>query len=171
MIYAFCDEKLNDIFGEASDILDDCQIPYSRDIINVSIDNAKKRWGQCIRQANGYYKIRISKSCLNGSHDGILSTMLHEMIHTVPDCMKHTGDWKRYAKMVNVYLNKPNFIKRCNDAKEKGIAEKQIEKDSKYIIQCPKCGYKWHRERYTKIIAHPENFSCPTCHETLIRVK
>lgn len=45
MIYAFCDEELNDIFGEASDILDDCQIPYSRDIINVSIDNAKKKMG------------------------------------------------------------------------------------------------------------------------------
>ena len=171
MIYAFCDSRLNDIFSEASDILDACKVPYSDNIINIKVDNSKSRWGLCHRTYDGDYTITLSDKLFKGSHDGILSTMLHEMIHTAPDCMKHTGDWKRYAKRVNVYLNKPNFIKRCNDAEEKGIAEKQIEKDSKYIIQCPKCGYKWHRERYTKIIAHPENFSCPTCHETLIRVK
>lgn len=171
MIYAFCDEELNDIFGEASDILDDCQIPYSRDIINVSIDNAKERWGQCIRQANGYYKIRISKKCLNGSHDGLLSTMIHEMIHTAPNCMTHKGDWKRYALIVNEYLGKPNFVKRTNNNAEHGISMAEVEAEANYIITCPKCGYKWLYTRRSKIVQHPDNYKCGECGTTLKRIK
>ena len=47
------------------------------------------------------YYIEISGHTLQNTEKSLRNTLIHELIHTVPDGMCHTGEWKKWAKYVS----------------------------------------------------------------------
>lgn len=171
--------KLVECGIECMEMLDNLNIPYSRDI-HMSVNyRADRRWGRCERTADGF-NITISDKLLDerNSINGLKETILHELLHTISGCMNHGEKWKRYAKMVNNAYG--HDVKRCNTAEEKGvcdemIAEMQAKRAMKlaskptYIVACTKCGHKYIRHKMSKLVSNPDLYLCGTCDGKLIR--
>lgn len=136
---------------------------------------AKKRWGQCKYISKTSCAISISWRLLQDNVDDQMAkdTILHELIHTIRDkngkpASKHTGLWLQIANEVNERF--PQYhIKRATTSAEKGIEPAKLHQTN-YIIRCEHCGKEYHRERMSKVIAHPEKCRCGNCGHTLRRV-
>lgn len=155
--------------AEAMQICDSLDIPYGNvDSFTVNY-RAKSRWGQCRRKAYGRlysYNININADLLKSeeSHIGLVSTVVHELLHTCPNCMKHTGEWKMYADKVNVaYGYKGISITRCKSAEDLGVKELPVFTTYKYAVVCPICGAFVKYTRKSKCVIHPEWYTCGRC--------
>lgn len=161
--------------AEAMQICDSLDIPYGNvDSFTVNY-RAKSRWGQCRRKAYGRlysYSINISADLLKSeeSHNGLVSTVVHELLHTCPNCMKHTGEWKMYADKVNAaYGYKGISITRCKSAEDLGVKELPVFNTYKYAVVCDDCGGAAKYKRMTKVVQHPERYFCGRCHTSHLR--
>jgi len=119
---------------------------------------AKSRWGLCERvygRGDDWkfqkFQIEISSELLQDevSDIALMDTLIHELLHTCENCMKHTGEWKALAERVNSFYPMYN-IKRCTSASEKGI--KRDETNYKYKIVCQQCGCTCYYRKETKIV-------------------
>lgn len=161
---------LNAAVKEAMDICDSLNIPYANvDSFTVNY-RAKSRWGQCrAKRYNGRiynYSININADLLKSeeSHNGLVSTVIHELIHTCPNCMKHTGEWKMLADKVNrAYGHQGISITRCKSAEDLGVKELPTFSNYKYAVVCPKCGAAARYTRKSKCVMHPEWYRCGRC--------
>ena len=90
---------------------------------------AKCRWGQCKKVGLGVYEISIAESLLqdNAPDQKLKDTIVHELLHTVYGCFKHTGKWKLLAEKVNNELPEYN-IKRTASYEEIGITDNAVPK-------------------------------------------
>ena len=90
------------------------------------------------------------------------TTMIHEILHTCPDGMKHTGKWKAYATRMNVTYGYD--IKRTTSAKEKGV-EPHVSKrrPTKYVFMCKYCKHIVTKTRKCKFTHYYKNYSCKMC--------
>jgi len=68
--------------------------------ISLMINNAKSSWGYCSRRGTRF-TIKISRMTIDLGLGAVRNTMIHELLHTVPNCMNHGAEWKRIAKMVD----------------------------------------------------------------------
>ena len=80
--------------------------------LKFCMPNGKTHWHQthprscCKREGSKShseyeYYIEISRYTLNNPEKSIRNTLIHELLHTVPDGMRHTGAWKKWAKYVS----------------------------------------------------------------------
>ena len=132
---------------------------------------AKSRWGQCRELCPGCYEISIAARLLQDdvSDQAAMDTILHELLHTVRGCRKHTGRWAALAERVNRLL--PHYtIKRTASPGEKGIEAPAPIRENRYILRCLRCGREFCRERQSRIIQHPEQYRC-ACGGALERVR
>lgn len=126
----FCMELLNDIY-----------VPYQRPE-NFTVNTRARRWGQC-RKINGKYYININATLLDerNGENGLINTLLHELLHTCPNCMNHGSTWKYYAEKVRRAYGYD--IKRTSDQEKKQVTTGNLnyrEREYKYFIYCEKCG-------------------------------
>jgi predicted SprT family Zn-dependent metalloprotease len=135
---------------------------------------ATSRWGQCktIQYDEDWnkrtYKISISVILLDerNSEDGLMNTILHELLHSCEGCHGHTGEWKRLAAKVNRELG--YNIKRTSSSEEKGVkfdTRKKPNQSSvpKFFVECSQCGLVYGRMKRTKVIQHPGQYRCGRC--------
>lgn len=124
---------LNKVFADMIAKLDKINIPYGKIVSVTPNTRAKKRWGQCIKTPDGTYEININITLLYKGNDvrGLENTVIHEILHTCPNCMNHGPEWKKWARVV--YDAYGYNIQRCSNAYEKGIsgAEKPEEPERK----------------------------------------
>lgn len=129
------------------------------DIAGYKINTrAKKRWGQCsYNSLYGEYTIEISNRLLedNVSDIATKTTMLHEMLHTCPDCFNHGKEWQALANKVNKAYG--YNIKRTTSSAEKGVAPAESVEKVHYILRCESCGAQWKYKRYSKIVQSAEH--------------
>ena len=81
--------------------LDSIQVPYGH-VVEVTVNTrARKRWGLCRKEADGYH-ISIADRLLDGNTEqGLRDTVMHELLHTCPMCNNHGAMWKHFAEVVN----------------------------------------------------------------------
>lgn len=149
---------------EGMHILDDLNIPYNKSVRFVVNTKAKKRWGQC-KPVIGGYEININKILLDerNSADGLMDTIVHELLHTCHGCCNHGPQWKRYADIVNRAYG--YRIKRTSSADDKGVVAGVQERTRvvKHKLVCTKCGQEVLRSRTSKFVMNPEMYSCGIC--------
>lgn len=125
-----------------------------------------KTLGNCRRNSAHYYTITISKKYLeHSSAQSVHDTIMHEVLHSLPDCMNHGTIWKNYANKICMAIPKYNISRLSND-KEYGEYINEITK-YKYKIICKGCGATWKRQRMSDLIracAKDGNAICPKCH-------
>lgn len=144
---------------------------------------AKSRYGQCAYNSRTKtYVIEICSDLLDEECNvmALRETIFHEIIHTLPNCMNHGSEFKKYAEKVNNFY-KTN-ITRCSTPEEKygyTYAKKVAENNKKsksyneYQLYCPNCDRIRASKmsmRAPKWYAHPERFTCSTCKGNLERV-
>ena len=153
-----------------------------RDLVSLSIrtgnvrnwsvnTRAKARWGYCVKVSKGLFDIQIAAALLQDDVDdqAVKDTIVHELLHTIPGCFKHTGKWKQYANTVNRLL--PQYkIKRGSSYEEKGLEDLRPKPQCRYILKCLRCGSEIGRQRMSAAVEHPEHYRCK-CGGRLTRIK
>jgi len=126
----------------------------------VPDSRSRRRWGVCRQNPDGSYRIGISVRLLSDEVPlrSLQETLYHELLHTAPDCMKHTGNWKRYAEQVNRELGL--CIRRTESAEEAGVPE---DPRIRYKYVCIRCGGEVVRYRACSFTRHPEHYRCRRC--------
>ena len=154
-------EELKPIFPEVTSI----------HYIVVFNERAIKRYGQCRRLGNNYFEININKKFTQHCKiEDVKNTIVHEILHSLPNGMNHKGQWSYYANIVNYKL--PHYhITRTNCYE--GYAE--TKPVPKYVVYCPHCGKEWKRYRKSEMVnnilkGNSRKFHCPDC-KTLVLVK
>ena len=174
------EKRLDEMFRECIDEMNAIDIPFGK-IVKVTVNyRAKSRWGQCSRTYDclGRVTYTININCdlchPDASEKGLKETIIHEILHTCPNCMCHTGEWKRLANLVNDCYN--YNVKRCNSSEEKGMDEFYKQHDElarkqptwKYTIKCKSCGkIVGRKQKACKITRYPQCYRCALCHGML----
>lgn len=134
--------------------------------VKVRISKARSKWGSVkLDYHTGDFSLTIS-DCFeeipdeNKARIRLLSTVVHELIHTIPGCMNHGSNFKYYAALVN--RKYPALkIQRCTSMKEVGVCANT--KPARYIAKCSCCGKEWKYSRRPKIISCIDQCKCPYC--------
>lgn len=139
-----------------------------------------KAWGKCIRSTRygqTQYEIRISLWLLDetkGNDEGLLNTMIHEILHACAWKDKHGGKWLSYAEAIRrkYGIN----VKRTSSSEEKGLYDEAVEQrrmqsiaQRKIKIVCTRCGLENLYARECKVTKHLSNYCCSACRGALRR--
>lgn len=123
--------------GECKEIIADIgckEILNNKYMVKFS-DNMSKCLGQCTKLKPNVYEIKINKPYLkSASSEDIHNTIMHEVIHSAPQCMNHGPHWKAIANRVNA---KYEYSPIQRTSKVTGYTP-----NYKYAIVCDKCGAK-----------------------------
>lgn len=176
------EERLEKLYIECLSELKSINILNDEIINEIDISFAKrknKRYGCCkqedpdkttayrerrtihYRKYNKHH-IEISRWLINLNDDIIKNTIIHELIHCLPDCNNHGKEFKKHSKMINEKLG--YNISRLGNKKEdyeKSNIEFKEEINYKYVIICEKCGLKYYRQRMEKNFI--KKFRCGKC--------
>lgn len=134
---------------KAMEMLDAIGIKYGN-VTEVTVNNRMKNWGQCVLHCSDstYFTIEINRNLVeaDGGEDGLMNTMLHELLHTAAWAHNHGGLWLRYAEEVHKAYG--YNIKKCSSEEDKGIADYMKQKraaeaaariSKRYQVYCPEC--------------------------------
>lgn len=102
------DERLNRMLAECIELMKELGVPISDSICpEVKLVGTHSYYGRCNPEGSlkrftefDYY-IEISGHTLQNTEKSLRNTLIHELIHTVPDGLCHTGEWKKWAKYVS----------------------------------------------------------------------
>lgn len=102
-----------------------------------------------------------------GTIEQIRNTIMHEVLHSLPNGYGHKGKWKQYASIVNSKYSEYH-ISRTSYSKEYNLALKENVIPN-YTLICPNCNETWRYQRKTKIISNLLHYKgkyaliCPYC--------
>lgn len=113
--------------------------------VNINYKSSKAL-GRCARLYPRNYRITISYNHLRYSEPReVHNTIMHEVIHSMDNCMNHGLEWKNIAHQVNtVYDFAP--ISRVADTHGPEY-EEYVKHAYKYSITCQGCGANWRYMR------------------------
>ena len=102
------DARINNMLAECRMLLKDIGVPISDSICpEVRLTGSHANYGKCcskgsLKRYTDYdYYIEISGHTLENTEKSLRNTLIHELIHTVPGGLCHTGEWKKWAKYVS----------------------------------------------------------------------
>lgn len=106
------DARINRMLVESIVLMKELGVPISDSICpEVRLVGSHCKYGRCCREGSlkryteyDYY-IEISEHTLQNAEKSLRNTLIHELIHTVPNGMCHTGEWKKWAKYVSTKTN------------------------------------------------------------------
>ena len=147
----------------------------------LEINNkALKRLGRCEAKSGNRYVIQINEFHNKLSPEtSVMNTLIHELLHSLPQCMNHGEIWKRYANMYNRAYG--TTISRLSPLEgDYKIFKEEIDKqrghtqhknhsvysDGKHKITCSKCNKSWYYERagrVVKLAMQNKKLKCPHC--------
>jgi len=158
--------NINRLFKECKDELTNLNVPYCNDSY-ITTCRRESAWGDCHKEDNGSYRIRVSERLLTTDEHSIKTTIIHELLHTVPGGHGHRGNWKRYAEYVSSNTN--YNITRTTSSAEKGLAPRQINRLAyKYKAVCDSCGHEYFYKKNCSILeimrGNVKGYcTCPKC--------
>lgn len=167
------EEKLNKLYTECINELNSIRIDVKPELIGtIDIKFARrnsKRYGCCKQEEPDkstayrknriiYYRkynkhhIEISRWLMDLNDDIIKNTIMHEIIHCMPDCNNHGKAFKTYAKFINEKLgyNISRLGNKEEDYRKSNLEFKIETKEYKYKIICEKCNQIYYRQRMVR---------------------
>lgn len=167
----FTHTDIENFLQKGIQMLRDINVPVSSNICpRIDFPKAHSFYGYCVtgrslylwmnKYPKGYdFYIRISEFTLGSSEKSIMNTILHELLHTCPNCMDHQKQWRHWAGVVSKAYGYD--IRRC--AGDKSAADRanlRSPETSLHKIECTRCGNVWYRSRNSRLTLHPENYRC-----------
>ena len=173
--------KLEQLFNECKEELFKIGIDLKNvGEINITLSKRNnKRYGCCkqekpnkknlyIYRGKIYYRnfykhnIEISKWVMELNEDIIKNTIIHELIHCLPNCNNHGKEFKKYASIINEKLgyNIARLGNKKEDYKKSNIEYKEKESYN-YKIICTNCNEIYYRKRLGKNFL--KKYRCGKC--------
>ena len=128
------DARINRMVAESIALMNELGVPISKSICpEVRLIGSHCKYGRCCskgslkRNTEYDYYIEISGHTLQNTEKSLRNTLIHELIHTVPDGMCHTGEWKKWAKYVSA---KTGYTIQRLDGDETEDDRKRLEGES-----------------------------------------
>jgi predicted SprT family Zn-dependent metalloprotease len=178
-------EKIERIFKECKNELNSIGIDFGTDcIVDIKVSKRNnKRYGCCRPEEPDLktkyysyvrgrryvkfkrykkYHIEISPWVLELNEDIIKNTVIHEMIHCMPECDNHGEIFKYYANIVNTKLGY-NISRVGNKTVDYENSNKENIEEIvyNYKIVCQKCGQVFYRMRLGK--GFTRKYYCGKC--------
>jgi predicted SprT family Zn-dependent metalloprotease len=159
-------DKLNDLFKKCKKIFDEMGFPTDQITglkFNNRVSNAIALCRLVNRRGPGLKSFNIefsSKMFHSLSEEGLINTMLHEMVHSLPGGFSHGAKFHDYARMLNdkYGVNVETYYKHKYD-----INTDEIMDNFKYVLRCQKCGATFGKSRFSDMIVHPNNYRHSGC--------
>ena len=104
------------------------------------------------------------------TNEKIKNTIIHELIHCLPECNNHGTEFKKYAKILNEKLC--YNISRLGDKRQDFVdsnLEFKEENLYKYKIQCIDCNQLYYRKKLLKNFIR--KYRCGKCNGKLIIIE
>lgn len=182
------EERVIELFNECKSELKSINIDIdSENIGNIDIKIAKrnsKRYGCCKQEEpdknyfhyikRGYRKIKvydkfkihhieICKWVMDLEDSIIKNTIMHEIIHCLPECNNHGEVFKKYANYINSKLdyNISRVGNKQEDYEKSNIKYKEEIQKYNYIVKCNRCGQVFYRQRLIKNFV--KKYRCGIC--------
>lgn len=102
------DERINRMMAECIVLMKDLGVPIAESIApEVRLKGFRAAYGRCcpkgsLKNYTEYdYYIEISGFARNNTERSLRNTLIHELLHTVPGGLCHTGEWKKWARYVS----------------------------------------------------------------------
>lgn len=102
------DERINAMLAECISLMKDLGVPISESICpEVRLTGSHSYYGRCspkgsLKRYTEYdFYIEVSGHTLENTEKSLRNTLIHELIHTVPGGLCHTGEWRKWAKYVS----------------------------------------------------------------------
>lgn len=116
------------------------------------------------------HKIEISKWVMELEDKIIKNTIIHEIIHCLPNCNNHGTEFKKYAEYINKNLgyNISRLGNRREDFEKSNLKYQEKEKIN-YKIVCENCKQTFYRQRLIKNLT--KKYKCGKCGGKLIVYK
>ena len=113
------DERINRMLSECIVLMNELKVPISSSICpEVALIGSHRIYGRCCPRGSSKkyseddYYIEMTGFVVNNTEKSICNTLIHELLHTVPGGLCHTGEWRKWAKYVS---EKTGYnIKRCD---------------------------------------------------------
>lgn len=126
-------------------ICDELHVPVCKNV-KWTINDAYKTYGKCLKRGDGSYYITINrvffKKDTKKYKRGLLSTIIHELIHTINYDDNHGEIFLKYAAIVNEKYNDEDgqFIRITSPSDI-------LNEQAKYVLKCENCGklFYYHR--------------------------
>ena len=126
----------------------------------IYLTRAKKTYAKC-ETITGGFAISLSKFFKDNPLEEVMQTLVHEILHTLPNCMNHGAEWKNAAAVVN---SKYGYnVSRLSSMEMANLTAVDIEIQRRYTVVCLDCGNELYRERKSKLITHTHNYTCGKC--------
>lgn len=149
------EEEIYDLFATASIIVSKLNVePLYPIDAELKYTKSVRKLGLCsVNHTRQTTSIYLTDSCLLLDDDMILNTLIHELLHTLPNCQDHKFLWKTYAGRIQ----KMTGINISRVANVKDLTSKI---NYKYIVKCRACGAEWGYGRMAKIVENPSEYRC-----------
>ena len=132
-------------------------------INNYGFLKSIRTYGRCFPKRTLFskdisYDIKYNYAFLNYSKEEALETILHEFIHTFPNCCNHKRKFKDYGKIIGLQYNVSigTFASKeleNNIILSKNKTSKITKKDEiRYKVVCLKCGEEFTFKKETNLI-------------------
>jgi hypothetical protein len=160
---------IEDALDKANKILSEVYPKYNKPTLcKIKIGKSRTNWAS-IKRLGSTFELTVSDvfNLIPECKEPISKlegTMIHELIHTIPNCMNHGNKFKAVAALVNCRYREYN-ITRCTPFRDYGIESIDIvRKSSKlYKVTCDHCHRVWDYHRRPKWINHANLAECPYC--------
>jgi predicted SprT family Zn-dependent metalloprotease len=108
------------------------------------------------------YHIEISPWVMELDDIIVKNTIIHELIHCLPECDNHGSKFKRYASFINEQLGY-NIARLGNKAEDYKKSNKQFDEEIvyNYEIKCKNCGQTFYRKKINK--GFEKKYFCGKC--------
>ena len=172
-MFKITNDIINSAIENANIVLKNAYKNYVEpDIENVCVTKAKSYWmnigknrsykkGWGIHISNQFEKIPDEKA----AQLRFETSMIHELIHTIPGCLHHGRNFKNIGRLVNKMYSKSNPAEpKCLE--DYGV---QVQEQSpKYKITCQNCGKDYLYMRKPKYdISH---YYCTVCNKDSLKI-
>lgn len=163
------EERINRIFNECVEQLQKIDIPLGK-VNKVVIVHDSMRWGRCTNLID-YYKIEIDSLLTDPKYEkGLRKVIMHELLHTCPNCITHNSEWKKLAKKVTEAYG--CNIQVTDGYYDLGISTKDYVKyqQPKYAFYCIDCGTVVLKTRACHMTRHYILYRCSKCGGILLKM-
>lgn len=160
-------KEIQSVIDQGNRILKECVPSYCCPYIHkIDFKNKSKSYwakiGRNSKKHSGYF-LRIGGLFSLIPDENIArirfqSTIVHELIHTIPGCMNHGKKFHLICALINKKYPELS-LQTSTSCEEYGImVEKRVPK---YIVKCTKCGKKYFYFRMPNYDLH--NYVCNCC--------
>lgn len=164
---------VREYFERCIQMCEEASIPYREITDVITTKRFVNKWGTCNTCNHRQFTIKINAVLCDEiafpTDEGLINTLLHEILHTCPDSFNHGETWLTHCR--TIYNNYGIKINASDNAENKGADEVAYNATFRYICRCKKCGATLGRNRMQDFIKNPNRYTHTGCGGEFERVK